>query len=792
MLWVFCFRRDVKWKAASFVPVLICAGVTTIACAFEWLADRDITNWFQRIEWITYDWRVRMAANRSPVVATNLGLVALKDSSIEALLDNSLPYQFGLQWPRQVYARLVHELNVQGAKAIGFDIVFGELRPDHPPAIIDGTTIGSDEFLAQQMQRGSNVIVAAEKSIVPPDLFRTNAWATAEISAQREVDGILRRVKAFSVVTLWHPLLQRAKRDFGWKLNEARIERNEMVLPRDEVGQAKEDRLPLNEKHEFDAARLEAILNERPLPQGATRWEKPFTSERFWQLGLLLAAYDLRLDLSRAHVDLDRGRIEIPGQAGESRVIPIDRLGRFYIDWSLPPTDRRLTKEGIEDLLVQYELRRAGKMDEVTNRWAGKLIVVGSTATGNNLADLGATPLEHDTFLMSEHWNIANSVLTDRFIKPFSLQWRLALIIAFGMCAGLLTMKLPTLPAVGTVGLMAFGYIAAACWAFVTWRIWLPIVLPIGGALIVTHVCLITYLVRREQHERRHTKEIFSKIVSPDVVGELLEQEKLHLGGERRQLTVFFADARGFTEMTDEHQQRAGTTVMTRCLDNEKAKEIFDAEAADVLSSVNIYLGIAADCIKKHGGTLDKYIGDCVMAFWGAPIPNERHAVTCVRAVIDVQRAIFELNQRRREENNRIEEENFRRVLNAEAPLPLLDILTFGSGINTGFVTVGLMGSEEHLMNYTIFGREVNLASRLEGASGRGRILISEQTFREIERDDPDLAATCREQPLLELKGFRERVKAYEVPWHSQELLPVDAGQSQTIIRNKDLRKDCI
>jgi class 3 adenylate cyclase len=255
---------------------------------------------------------------------------------------------------------------------------------------------------------------------------------------------------------------------------------------------------------------------------------------------------------------------------------------------------------------------------------------------------------------------------------------------------------------------------------------------------------------------------------------------------------VFFADVRGFTEVTDMNQQRADALAHTYRFNAGQTKQLIDDHSQEILDTVNLYLGIAGDCIKKHGGTLDKYIGDCVMAFWGAPVPNPKHAISCVQAVIDMQRAIFELNQKRAQENARREEENLQRSFKGGLPVPMLEILSMGSGINTGVVTVGLMGSDAHLVNYTVFGREVNLASRLEGASGRGRILIGEQTFRELQRDAPDLAASCREQPPLELKGFRDPVKAYEVPWRPPELSSADAGQSQTFIRDKNLREDCI
>jgi len=171
---------------------------------------------------------------------------------------------------------------------------------------------------------------------------------------------------------------------------------------------------------------------------------------------------------------------------------------------------------------------------------------------------------------------------------------------------------------------------------------------------------------------------------------------------------------------------------------------------------VNLYLARVADVIKQHDGTLDKYIGDCVMAFWGAPTPNPQHAVACVHAAIDAQRAIAEINEQRRQEN-----------LRRPNPATHLPLLALGSGINTGKAIVGLMGSDVHILSYTVFGREVNVASRLEGVSGRDRIIISEATYRHLELDDPALASTCVPLESVTVKGIREAVKIYEVPWRN-------------------------
>ncbi|MBC8096391.1 MAG: adenylate/guanylate cyclase domain-containing protein, partial [Akkermansiaceae bacterium] len=109
------------------------------------------------------------------------------------------------------------------------------------------------------------------------------------------------------------------------------------------------------------------------------------------------------------------------------------------------------------------------------------------------------------------------------------------------------------------------------------------------------------------------------------------------------------------------------------------------------------------------------------------------------------------------------------RVSSGLPPKSLLPVLTLGSGINTGIVTVGLMGSEAHISNYTVFGREVNLASRLESLSGRGRILISGTTYDRLLREDQEVAATCVSLPAANVKGIRSAVRVYEVPWRSHD-----------------------
>jgi len=419
-------------------------------------------------------------------------------------------------------------------------------------------------------------------------------------------------------------------------------------------------------------------------------------------------------------------------------------------------------------------LRLEGRTNELHNRWNGKLVVVGSSATGSDLTDRGATPLKEDTLLASQYWNVANSIITGRFIRRAPLAAELGLIVLLGVVAALLTWRLRVLAASGLVALLVVAYVVFGFVLYVQTRCWLPLVLPVGGALLMTHVCLVTWRVVFEQTERHRVKSIFSKIVSPKIVNELLAAETLSLGGARREITVFFADVRGFTELTDTSQERVAEFVRKNHLVGAAAEACFDEQAKETLNTVNHYLGLVADTVIKEDGTLDKFIGDCVMAFWGAPTPNPKHALACVRAAIEAQRAVYQFNQQRATENKKRELENLAHF-SAGLPLkPILPILLLGSGINTGMATVGLMGSAAEMQNYTVFGREVNLASRLETASGRGRIFIGQATYEHLLRDDPALAATCMELPPRDLKGFRLAVRAYEVPWRPAGAPPLD------------------
>jgi class 3 adenylate cyclase len=554
---------------------------------------------------------------------------------------------------------------------------------------------------------------------------------------------------------------------FGVDLSLARIETNRIVLPRTDGGDIV---IPLDHDGNFE---LSAFFGDK-LPAGMPPKAKPFVYERVWHMGIVLAAQALGLDLKNPEIDLPHGRITLHGPNGLKRVIPVNEKGYFYVDWSMPLHDSHLTQEPAFNLLLRDRWRLTGATNTLDNKFADKLVIVGSTASGNDLRDEGATPLAPDTFLVSKHWNVANSVMTGRFIHRSGSGVDLLILLLVGLITALVVWNLPVRLGIGMVILVAAAYLALATLLYISYRYWLPLALPFACIFAMT-AALNAWRAIFEQAEQRRVKSVFSRMVSPDVMHEVLRAETLALGGARRQVTVLFADVRGFTEFTDKNQDKAEAYIAANKLSPEAAEAYFDEQARETLNTVNTYLTLVADQVKKHDGTLDKYIGDCVMAFWGAPTTMERQALCCVRAAIDAQRAAFELNKTRLTENEKRELENMARASAGLTPKPLLPILLLGTGINTGLATAGLMGSEQHLFNYTVFGREVNLASRLESLSGRGRIIISESTYKCVLRDDRDLAATCVALPdPQKLKGFGAAVKVYEVPWRLPGASPFD------------------
>jgi len=215
-----------------------------------------------------------------------------------------------------------------------------------------------------------------------------------------------------------------------------------------------------------------------------------------------------------------------------------------------------------------------------------------------------------------------------------------------------------------------------------------------------------------EQRRLEARYQLFQRYLSPVVIERLpLDPSELKLGGQRQEITSLFADIRGFTDFSHQRNPEALVEVL------------------------NQYLAISAEAVLAEEGTLDKILGDCVVAIFNAPLPQTDHVLRAVRAALKIQEGIALLHER----------------------LPLSHQLACGVGISVGDVVVGNIGTEQQ-MNYTAIGSSVNLASRLEGAAGPGKILLSDAAYRRVQ-------AFIKAQPLrpMELQGFSEPVTAYEL-----------------------------
>lgn len=204
------------------------------------------------------------------------------------------------------------------------------------------------------------------------------------------------------------------------------------------------------------------------------------------------------------------------------------------------------------------------------------------------------------------------------------------------------------------------------------------------------------------------------RYVSPQVAESILAgDEDVAMESSRKYLTTFFSDIRGFTEQTER------------------------MEPEEIVDELNDYLGEMTDIVFKHGGTLDKYVGDAIMVFFGDPVPQEDHAARAVRMALDMQERIAELNE--------------------DWTTKYGEPLNVGMGITTGWVTVGNVGSTVRT-DYTVIGNQVNLASRLADEAGTGQILVSERTMAAVESFVEGV-----EVDEVHLKGVNRPIKIYEL-----------------------------
>lgn len=347
--------------------------------------------------------------------------------------------------------------------------------------------------------------------------------------------------------------------------------------------------------------------------------------------------------------------------------------------------------------------------------YKGKVVLFGMTAQG--LFDLRPTPFSATTPGVYIHASAIQNMIDGRYLERY---YGLALIellayIILGIAMGFALPKVPAWAGLlGTLGFAIGLYIVDIHFIFPN-GIWILNVLPTMQALVVfTGVSLHGYLT--EGREKRQIRKAFQFYLTKSVVDEMLKDtSKLRLGGERRVCTVLFSDIRGFTTISEK------------------------LTPEELVQLLNSYLTPMTDLVFKYDGTLDKYMGDAIMAIFGAPVDYVDHASRACYVCLEMMEALGKLQIGWRAQN-----------------LPELDI---GIGLNTGPMSVGNMGSDSRF-DYTVMGDNVNLGSRLEGINKTygTNIIISEYTYEAAKND-----VHTRLLDAVRVKGKKDPVRIFEL-----------------------------
>jgi adenylate cyclase len=410
-------------------------------------------------------------------------------------------------------------------------------------------------------------------------------------------------------------------------------------------------------------------------------------------------------------------------------LIPLDGQGNFMLSFYGGSRDfgRFSAFNVIQSFLATQEGRES---IYPTDAFRGKIVLIGFTALG--LFDLKPTPISAITPGIAVHATLIANLLHKDFRVRLSPARSLLLAAALAVAVAITVVFVSIFWQLALIFLgYAVGLIFFIFFSF-GHNLWINGVLT-ASTLTLSFAMTTSFSYATEGRQRRQIKQMFSRYMSDLLIHDLLKHpEKLRLGGERQVLTVFFSDLAGFTTLCEK------------------------LAPEEVVTLLNHYLTAMTNLILSSGGIIDKYEGDAIMAFWGAPVAQEDHAIRACLAALDNQSRIVEL----REEFSRM-------------GLPPVQARI---GINTGEMIIGNLGSSQRF-DFTVIGDSVNLASRLEGAGKEYRtsIIISEETYRQAQN-----RVEVRELDLLQVKGKDQPIRIYELLTRKGEI-------GQTALRKLNL-----
>lgn len=414
-------------------------------------------------------------------------------------------------------------------------------------------------------------------------------------------------------------------------------------------------------------------INVFPDSDGTIRKEALYIEYRgrlYPSLALKTAAYYLGIPQERVVVEVTKGI-----QLGK-RYIRTDAVGRILIPYYGG-------NETFKHIPIVDILEGKTKREQIE----GKIVLVGATAVG--IYDLRVTPTSSALPGVEKQANVIASLISGRTLIAVPNCLLFAIILFSGILTAYLYRRIKAAYAL-LVLLVALLVIFSLSYSLFLRGVWLSYFYT-SSNVIAQYIVTVAVRYAISEREARRIRKIFSSYVTERVVNELIRNpSKAKLGGERREVTILFCDIRGFTSFSEK-----------------RAPE-------DVVSLLNEYFGKMTEIILKWEGTLDKFMGDAIMVFWGAPLEQPDHAERAVKCALEMTRTLRELGEEWEKKGK-----------------PALKI---GVGINTGEALVGNIGAEGKKMDYTVIGDHVNLASRLEGLnkSFGSEIIISEYTLERI------------------------------------------------------------
>ncbi len=431
------------------------------------------------------------------------------------------------------------------------------------------------------------------------------------------------------------------------------------------------------------------------------------------------------------------------GPRAEGRRIPIDEEGRLLINYRYEKIE---VGEGLGKSVpvVEYFDQLVG-LDQYFERqqrdirppapMGGRIVLVGEFAT-----DTGATPFSDQSPLVLLHANVINSVLRNDYVWRVSDKWIWWGALGVGYLGlGWLRRRSVILVALFTA-LAVLGYVGAAFGLWIEGNLWLPLIAPVVGFLMLQFGFII-YRVLIEQQAKRQMRQMFGTYLSPVVVDQMVESgHQPELGGMEAEVTAYFSDIQNFSSFSE---------VLT---------------PPQLVALLNEYLSACTDIIQEQGGTLDKYIGDAVVAMFGAPVPLPEHAYRACLTSLLVQQRLVELRAGWAAAGDRWP--------------ALVKQMRMRIGLNTGPCLIGNMGSHTRF-DYTMMGDNVNLAARMEsGAKSWGVYTMVTAATREACRVIGGDRIVFRALGRVRVKGRSQPVPIYEIVGLAED---VDEATRETI-----------